>query len=91
MNERLQFVDTDGLCNGLVSVRLPHRSTAALAAVACGGFAAGHPVGRRYRSTAAALGAQQQRRRSNYANADSVTVPGSRLITSFTRDNTGID
>jgi len=22
MNEQLQFVDTDGLCNGLVSVRL---------------------------------------------------------------------
>jgi len=95
MNEQLQFVDTDGLCNGLVSVRLSvcpiDRPQHWLPAVACGGFAAGHPVGRRYRSTAAALGAQQQRRRSNYANADSVTVPGSRLITSFTRDNTGID
>jgi len=34
------------------------------AAAACGGFAAERPAGRTYRSTAAGVGAQQQRRRS---------------------------
>jgi len=42
------------------SVCLSHQS---VAAVACLGFAAGRPAGRRYRSMAGA-GAQQQRRRS---------------------------
>jgi len=39
-------------------VRLSHRSTAALAAA--GEFAVERPAGRRYRSTAAGAGAQQQ-------------------------------
>ena len=43
------------------SVRLFHRSTAA---AACGGFAAERRAGREYRSTAAGVGAQQQRRSS---------------------------
>jgi len=50
-----------GLWNGRTSVRLSvclsHQSTAA-----CGGFAAEHPAGRRYRSIAGAC-VQQQRRR----------------------------
>jgi len=77
-----------GLCNGLASVRpsvcLSHRLTAATAG---GGFAAEHPVGRRYRSIAAgALVAPccTQRRRSSKCGKSRKKT--SQLQISATRD-----
>jgi len=65
-----QYADHD-LCNGrasvCLSVCLSRRSTAA---AACGGFAAEHPAGRKYRSTAAdALRAPCSRHRRSAATA----------------------
>ena len=70
------------------SVRLSHQSTAA---AACGGFAAKHPAGRRYRSIAGA-GAQQQRRRSTAISRKCVQCRvdsrGTRLNTDLSRNKT---